>query len=116
MHEFGLCEAIVQTAQQRAEGRPVARIRVRVSALLRAEDDSMQQAFSMVRTGTELNDATLDLVEVPGLGTCNECGAETQMENAWDPCPTCGEHALSATNADEMILEEVEYHALAGEG
>lgn len=116
MHEFGLCEAIVSSVRGRAQGRSVIRVRVRISELLRAEFDSMEQAFEMVTVGTELAGAQLELVAVPGRGTCVACGAEVEVRENWDPCSECGEHAVSPANAEEMILEAIEYRSAASIG
>lgn len=99
----------MQKARERARGRPVARIKVRVSALLRAEPESMSQAFSMIGTGTEFDGAELELVTIPGQGVCAACGEEMEVLEPWQPCSACGLMSVEVTNADEMILEEVEY-------
>lgn len=109
MHEFGLVEGIVHAAQARANGRPVERVKVRVSALLRAVDESMEQSFEILTTGTEIDGARLEIVTIPGRGKCSACGEDVEISEPWDPCPSCDEQAVRPTNAEEMILEEIEY-------
>jgi hydrogenase nickel incorporation protein HypA/HybF len=46
MHEFGLCEGIVDAIQRRAAGRPVARVRVRIGVLHRVVTEAFQHAFA----------------------------------------------------------------------
>lgn len=116
MHEFGLTEAIAQTALARADGRSVARVTVRISALLRAETDSMEQAFQMVAAGTCLDGAVLELNIIPGRGTCGMCGSVVEVNDRLDPCPNCGEFSVGGTNDEEMILESVEYRTPAEKG
>jgi hydrogenase nickel incorporation protein HypA/HybF len=66
VHEFGLCEAIVDTARLRAQGRPVRRLLVRVGDDLLADVESMRMIFALLSEGTELEGARLDLVAGPG--------------------------------------------------
>jgi hydrogenase nickel incorporation protein HypA/HybF len=61
-----MCEAIVEAARRRAQGRPVRRLRVQVGEDLAADADAMQMAFTLVGEGTELEDAELELVPVRG--------------------------------------------------
>lgn len=108
MHEFGLCEAIVQTARARADGRSVARVTVRVGSLLRAADDSMEMAFTMISSGTELDGAALEIVEVPAVARCQDCGESFEVTEPWAECRRCG-GGLDVDGGSEMVLESVEY-------
>ena len=116
MHEFGLTEAIAATVLERAGGRPVARVRVRMSALLRAEEDSMRQSFEMLGTGNGLQGAVLELETIPAVGRCGMCDRQVEIADRLDPCPECGEHAVGVSESEEMILEEIEYRPEHGGG
>ncbi len=109
MHEFGLCEAIIDKARSRAGGRAVARVTVRVGTRLRAEQASMTMAFEMLSYGTELAGASLDLIQVPATATCHTCGASFETAQPWDVCAACGGGDLDVTGAEELVLESVAY-------
>ena len=49
MHEYGLCEGIVDAVRKRAAGRPVAWVRIRAGARQGVDSESMNQAFHHVR-------------------------------------------------------------------
>jgi D-sedoheptulose 7-phosphate isomerase len=66
MHEFGLCEGVLDAVRKRAAGRTVAGIRVRCGERHAVDPPSMAQAFTMVAAGTEAADATVEVVTVPG--------------------------------------------------
>lgn len=53
MHEYGLSEGVLDAVQKRADGRPVAGIRIRCGARHAVEPEAMRQAFGMMATGTE---------------------------------------------------------------
>lgn len=111
MHEFGLCDGIVEAIQRRAAGRRVARVRVRVGVLHRVVDEAFQQAFSHAAEGTEAEQAAVDLITLPARAVCRTCGVETESEDALMVCPRCGGVDLALTSGDELILESIEYEA-----
>lgn len=114
MHEWGLAESIADAARTKAGERAVARIRVRIGALLRADEESLQQAFTMINAGTDLDGTKLELVFVPGNGVCHDCGAEVKVTDPWTVCPSCGGEHVHAPDGEEMILELMEYRPRVG--
>lgn len=111
MHEYGLCEAIAETARQKAAGRPVARIRVQIGSLLEADADSMEMAYSLVTEGTELGGSHLEMVQVPADGRCRSCDRMFEASHRWDVCPECGSGNVAVQNGNGMVLEQIEYRA-----
>ena len=111
MHEFGLCDAIVEAVQRRAQGRPVAHVRVRAGALLRIADGAFAQAFAHAATGTEAEHSTVDLVVLPARARCRDCNQETESTTLIAVCQHCGGVDLALTGGEELILESIEYAA-----
>ncbi len=109
MHEWGLAESIADAARSKAGERPVARVRVRIGALLRADEDALQQAFTMMNAGTELDGTQLELVFVPGHGVCHDCGADVDVVDPWTVCSSCRGGHVHAPDGEDMILELIEY-------
>ena len=64
MHEFGLCEGVVDAVRQRAGGRQVTGVRVRFGVRHAVDEESLVQAFSMLAEGTESAGAAVELVTV----------------------------------------------------
>jgi hydrogenase nickel incorporation protein HypA/HybF len=109
MHEYGLCEGIVDAVQQRAAGRRVVRVRVRIGALHHAVEAAFRQAFAHVASGTEAEDAALELVVIPARALCRTCQVEVECADALMICPRCEGIDLELTAGDELILESLEY-------
>lgn len=109
MHELGMATAIVETAQRRTRGRSVARLRVQVGTMLRAEEDAMRMAFDLAGAGTELEGAVLDLVTVPASLACRSCGVEAEVVSAWPSCPDCGSGDVEVSGGETLLLESIEY-------
>jgi hydrogenase nickel incorporation protein HypA/HybF len=109
MHEFGLCEGIVDAVQRRAAGRAVARVRVRVGVLHQVVDAAFQQAFAHAASGTEAENAAVDLVVIPIQAACRVCQTGVVSTDVIVMCPTCGGMDLDVTAGDELVLESIEY-------
>jgi hydrogenase nickel incorporation protein HypA/HybF len=109
MHEFGLCEGIVEAIQRRAAGRSVVHVRVRVGVLHRVVEEAFQQAFSHAAAGTEAENAAVDLVVIPARAVCRTCREEVESADVITVCPKCTGIDLDLTEGEELILESLEY-------
>jgi hydrogenase nickel incorporation protein HypA/HybF len=111
VHEFGLCEGVLEAVQARASGRPVAGIRVRCGVRHAVDPQSMAQAFGFVAEGTEAAGAAVEVVTVPATVTCRDCGTATESTDQLAVCPRCGSADVEVTGGDELVLESVSYAA-----
>ena len=66
MHEFGMCESVLDAVERRAAGRRVLGMKLRVGEQHRVVDEAWNQAFEMVAAGTVAEGAKVELVVVPG--------------------------------------------------
>ncbi|HEY1625735.1 MAG TPA: hydrogenase maturation nickel metallochaperone HypA [Streptosporangiaceae bacterium] len=111
MHEFGLCEGVLDAVRTRAAGRPVAAIRVRCGVRHAVDPESMAQAFTMIAAGTEAAGAAVDVVTVPAVLTCRDCGAAGESTDLMTACHSCGSVNVAVSGGEELILESVRYVA-----
>jgi len=111
MHEFGLCEGVLDAVRKRAAGREVAGIRVRCGVRHAVDAPSMAQAFSVVAAGTEAAGATVEVVTVPAEITCRDCGATGESADLIAVCRTCDSVNVALEGGDELTLELVRYTA-----
>ena len=109
MHEFGLCEGVLDSVRQRAAGRPVAGLRLRVGVRHAVDEASMTQAFQLCAEGTEAAGASLDLVFVPARVSCRACGAQSETADALAICPRCHSADVQVSGGDELVLESLTY-------
>jgi hydrogenase nickel incorporation protein HypA/HybF len=109
MHEFGLCEGVLDAVRQRADGRQVAGIRVRFGVRHAVDAESLAQAFSMVAEGTEAAGAAVELVTVPATITCADCGFSGETTDLLATCRRCGGADVKISGGDEMVLESIRY-------
>jgi len=114
MHEFGLCEGVLDAVRKRAAGRQVAGIRVRCGVRHAVDAPSMAQAFSVVAAGTEAAGATVEVVTVPAAVTCRDCGATGESFDLIGVCGKCESVNVELGGGDELVLESVRYAASDG--
>ena len=111
MHEYGVCEGVLDAVRARACGRKVAAIRVRFGVWHAVDAASLSDAFESVAAGTEAADAAVELVTVPAQVTCRSCGARTDSLELLAVCPRCESADVELTGGDEMTLESITYAA-----
>jgi hydrogenase nickel incorporation protein HypA/HybF len=109
VHEFGLCEGVLEAVRNRAGGRPVSGIRVRCGVRHAVDPETMAQAFGFVATGTEAEGAEVDVVTVPVTVNCRDCGAVSESTDVLTVCPRCAASDVEVTGGDELVLESVRY-------
>jgi hydrogenase nickel incorporation protein HypA/HybF len=102
MHEYGLCEGVLDAVRRRANGRRVSRIRVRFGVRHAVDEESLVQAFGFVAEGTEL-------VTVPATITCRDCGFSAETTDLLALCPRCAGDNVEISGGEEMVLESVTY-------
>ncbi|HEY9522594.1 MAG TPA: hydrogenase maturation nickel metallochaperone HypA [Thermopolyspora sp.] len=107
MHEIGMCEGLVDLIEQRAAGRRVAGVRLRVGARHAVLDDAFDQAFALVSDGTCAAGATMDLIVTPATLTCRACGNSTATRDLLAVCGRCGDDDVELTGGDELVLESL---------
>lgn len=111
MHEFGLCEGVVDAVRQRAGGRQVTGVRVRFGVRHAVDEESLVQAFGMIAEGTEAAGAAVELVTVPATIDCPDCGYTGETTDLLATCPRCASTDARISGGDEMVLESITYAA-----
>jgi hydrogenase nickel incorporation protein HypA/HybF len=114
MHEYGLCEGILAAVLNRAGDRTVSRVRIRAGAKQDVDQESMAQAFQVVALGTSAAGATVELVTVPAHLACHACGHSGPTCDPLAVCPQCRGEDVTVTGGDDLIIESIGYHGMAG--
>lgn len=111
MHEFSLCEGIIDTVTRQARQQgfgQVRRVWLEIGALANVEPDALRFAFEIVRRGTIAAGAELDIITLPGRAYCLDCATTVAVDQYFDPCPRCGGYQWRLTGGNEMRIKEME--------
>jgi hydrogenase nickel incorporation protein HypA/HybF len=109
MHEFGMCESVIDAVEQRAAGRRVDRVAVRVGALLRVVPEAFAQSFELAAVGSVAEGARVEVTIVPARCRCLACEQVFGTDGAIPACPSCGTVSVQHIEGDELVLELIEY-------
>ena len=115
MHEYGMCDGIVDAVQRRAAGRRVARVKIRIGVMHRIVEEVFQQAFAHAAAGSAAENATVDIVAVPVRVRCRACEAKFEVLDFATVCRNCNGVNLEVIGGDELILESLQYDAARDE-
>ena len=108
MHELSICHAIRATVDDRAAGRPVRRVDLRVGHLRQVVPDSLQLSWEMVTAGTALEGCDLVIEHVPAVVRCAACGVDTTLEWPVLACGACATRTVTLLSGEELDIVSID--------
>ncbi|WGT68432.1 hydrogenase maturation nickel metallochaperone HypA [cyanobacterium endosymbiont of Epithemia clementina EcSB] len=108
MHELGITQNIVAIVAEHAKGLSVKRVTLEVGQLSTIMADAIRFCFDICCEGTVLEDASLEIIEVPGRGKCQDCGAEINLSQPFGTCDCCHSVKLDIIQGQELKIKEME--------
>jgi len=111
VHELGIAQSIFTSVLEEARahgGGRVSRIGVRIGELSGVNADALRFSFQVTVQGTELEQAELDIEDVPLGFTCTNCGVDFPAVNYDPACPACGSKDTRAVRGDELQISYLE--------
>ena len=107
MHEMALTRSVVDLVVERTRGREVSVVRLEVGALAGVVADALRFCFDLACLDTPLEGADLEIVEVPGLLRCADCGATSPCPDLVRLCP-CGSADVTIVTGQELRVRSVD--------
>jgi hydrogenase nickel incorporation protein HypA/HybF len=107
MHELSITQSVVDAVCERAAGRPVRSIQLRIGALTAVVPDAMRFCFELVVEGTSAEGARLDIDMRPAATHCRSCGADSEINDPIPLCP-CGSADVDVTAGRELTIVSME--------
>ncbi|MEH1925808.1 hydrogenase maturation nickel metallochaperone HypA [Nostoc sp.] len=111
MHEFGITQNIVAIVTENAKGAKVQRVLLEIGKLSAIMPDAIRFCFDICTQGTILAGAKLEIVEIPGLAKCRQCGTEISVDKPYGIC-NCGSVQLDLITGEELKIKEIEIEEL----
>ncbi|WP_013321759.1 hydrogenase maturation nickel metallochaperone HypA [Gloeothece verrucosa] len=108
MHELGITQNIVAIVSEHARGVPVKRVTLEIGQLSAIMPEAIRFCFDVCCQDTVLEGATLEIVEIPGLGKCRQCGFHTGISQPFGICDRCGSAELEIVQGQELKIKEME--------
>jgi hydrogenase nickel incorporation protein HypA/HybF len=111
MHELSLISNLFEILEEKAReknARSITRVKLQVGLLSGAVPDLLKSAFDIYKKDTLASEAEMEIVEVPLLVRCLECGADTSGDDIIIRCGSCGSPNLKTIAGAELVLEKLE--------
>ena len=111
MHELGICDAMLKMVRgvMKDEGlEGISKITVEVGNLSGVVPRFMEDCWTAVTDGTELEDTVLVAEEVIGRAKCLDCEAEFDADLNNLKCPKCGSDLLTPLSGRDLTIKEIE--------
>lgn len=111
MHEVGIMQGAVITAEQQARARGATRIhrlRLRVGQLSGVVPEALQFAFEAASLGTMAEGGVLEIETVPATFWCPHCRVEFPCPELLPECPHCGQMDGELRQGRELELSSME--------
>jgi hydrogenase nickel incorporation protein HypA/HybF len=108
MHELSIAQAICDTVVDRAGGRPVRRVDVRIGHLRQVVPDSLLFAWEMLTEGSDLAGSELVVEHVPAVVRCRVCGADTTLDWPVLACAACESLDVELRSGEELQLVSID--------
>lgn len=107
MHELGIVQQVVEICAEASGGARVRRIVLEIGRLTAVLPDAMRFCFDAATEGTVAEGAELEIIEVPGLGRCSDCGREMALERPFARC-ACGGTTFEWLAGEELRIKSME--------
>lgn len=111
MHEVGITQNIVAIVAEYAKNTKVRRVLLEIGKLSAIMPDAISFCFDVCSQGTVLEGAILEILQIPGLGRCCQCGAEVPLDKPFGVC-NCGSKQLNLIAGEELKIKEIEVEDL----
>ena len=108
MHEMSITQGIIDLCLEHAGGRRIRSLDVEIGALSSVVPEAVEFCFEACTRETSLEDAQLNILRIPGLGLCQECGQETPLSELFGSCLHCGSNLVSIVAGEELRVREIE--------
>jgi hydrogenase nickel incorporation protein HypA/HybF len=112
MHELSIIEALIDQVGRELDrvgerGR-VLRLELSIGRLSGVNCESVRFAFGLLSPGTTVEDAEIVIQEPKAICYCQDCGAQTEIDDLVIQCPRCASRDVTIKGGRELLLQSIE--------
>lgn len=110
MHELSLAINIVDIAgseMKKAGATRIKTIHIEVGTLSGVIMDALDFAMKSAVRGTVLENATVNLEEIPAIARCRQCGHRFGISHLFENCPECDSVVLETEQGKELRIKSL---------
>lgn len=110
MHELSLLENVREILEEHAISQKfskVTKVTLEIGKLSSVEPDALRFGFDVVMKNSLAENAELLISELNGLGLCQQCGQQVELETTYDPCSHCDSPFIKVIQGAEMKIKDL---------
>lgn len=108
VHELGICRSLIDVAlgamSDRGVTSPAERVNVEIGRFTSVVPDALRFYFDILRSGTLLERAELEITSVPLRTHCPVCRVENEPDQPSLLCPACGGLVAIVTGRELRVV------------
>lgn len=117
MHELSIAVSLVDAASEKAAdagAERVSTVHLKLGVLSGVVREALEFAFETAIENTMLEEAALEIEEVPAVAFCPQCQTEKQLSEGHPAfraaCPACGTPTPELRQGKELEITALEIH------
>jgi hydrogenase nickel incorporation protein HypA/HybF len=110
MHELSLAKDIVEMVYQCVPAEELKEVKfvvIKVGEFSGVVTDSLKFSYQAITSQTELESSELEVIDIPFILKCHNCGKESTNEFGMMICTECGSANTEILSGDELKVQEV---------
>jgi len=112
MHEISIMQSTLELAEEsarKANCTEILAIRLRVGLLSGVVPEALEFAFDVLKMGSMMENARLEIERVPASFSCSGCGLKDLLSDVLRfDCPECGGFLTVQDGANDLELAQLE--------
>jgi len=111
MHEMSVAQNIIEIVKEhipKEAGEKVKRIRLKIGELSGVVPDSLTFCFDILKNGSTLQNAVIEIEYIPITAQCRSCGETSKLEYGIFLCPKCYSSDNLLLTGNELNIVEIE--------
>lgn len=112
MHELSIAQSIISGVKDVAKENGAERVKkiiLEVGALSGVVKDSLLFCFPVAAKDSVVEDADLEIIEIPLTVFCSDCQKESVQQSFVVQCPICESTTVEITRGRELAIKRIDY-------
>lgn len=112
MHEFSLCQSVINIAEKtpKDSSKQIAKVIVKIGTLAGVDVESFEFWFPVAAKDSVLKQAKLEIIHEQAIAKCKACEHEFELTKLYEQCPNCGSFEKDILKGKDMLVESIVFN------
>ena len=110
MHELSIAQNILEIVRETADknnAKTISGIELEIGKFSGVEIDALEFTLQTLMENLELQNTTVTIDNITGMGHCNDCGNDFEMMNMYVGCDACKSNSINITAGQELRVKSI---------